>query len=137
MSDLEKMKSWLLSCPYLGSGVLHTEHTDAAPVSSGLYPLGMEIIKETGDILGNRTQHCRYRFQLRQAVPEKGVDAERLMQLQSWVQECTEKPVFGDVPGAERIWAENGKLAKASQTGTATYTVDITAEFIKNYKENG
>ena len=137
MSDLEKMKNWLLSCPYLGAGVLHTEHTDAAPVSSGLYPLGMEIVKETGDVLGNRSQLCRYRFQLRQVVPEKGVDADRLMRLQNWVQECTEKPAFGDAPEKVRIRAENGQLRKASQTGTAMYTVDITAEFIKNYKENG
>lgn len=135
MSDLEKMKNWLLTCPYLGADTLHTEHTDAAPVSSGLYPLGLEIVKETGDVLGNRTQHCRYRFLLRQVVPEKGVDADRLMRLQRWTQECAEKPAFGDEPEQVHIRAENGRLTKASQTGTAMYTVEITADFIKILKE--
>lgn len=135
MEALEKMKSWLLSCPYLGADVLHIEKIDAAPPSSGLYPKGMEIVSQKEDLLGNRMLLCRYTFVLRQVVPENGVDAERLLQLQNWVQRGENAPVFGDVPARERIWAENGKLENASQVGTAVYAVTVKAEFIKEYKE--
>lgn len=135
MSDLEKMKTWLLSCPYIGTDVLHTEYTDAGPGSSGLYPMGMEVISQKEDLLGNRTVQCRYTFLLRQVVPENGTDADRLLQLQQWVQRAEGAPVFGDVPSRERISAENGKMEKASQVGTALYAVTLKAEFMKEYKE--
>lgn len=135
MHEMQKLKDWLLSCPYLGTDTLHTEHIDPTPGSSGLYPLGIEVLRETEDVLGNRIRHLRCRFALRQVVPEQGCDADRLLRLQMWVQEGKDAPVFGDVPEMERILAENGYLEKASQTGTAIYAVTLSAEFIKEYKE--
>ena len=43
-------------------------------------------------------------------------------------------PVFGDVPCKEKITAQNGMLYAADEEGTATYMVQISVQFIKEYE---
>lgn len=138
MTDLEKLLSWLKTYPHW-EGQLYTDHTEAAPVNNGVYPLGLEELERKEDVLGNVTARCRYRFTLQRMVTgqaDNTAHAQWLLGLQSWVQaQCAARlaPTFGDEPAREQIRAEKGRLKDASQTGTAVYTVTITAEFIRRY----
>ena len=140
MTDLEKVRQWLLTYPRWGEDCqLYVDYTNAAPDNAGLYPAGLEEISRREDVLGNVTLYCRYHFVLHRLVTgqqDNGEHARWLMAFQDWVQRQSAQhlaPVFGDEPARERIRAEKGKLKEASQTGTATYTVNLTAEFIKKY----
>lgn len=145
MTNLTKMRNWLRSFPlWDDSWELHTDHTDAQPENSGLFPLGAEELSRREDVLGNVTVHCRYRFYLcrvaQQADPQ--ANAAFLLELQEWVRQQSATgaaPQFGDEPKQERLRAEKGRLREVSQTGTGTYIVTLTAEFIKIYggNENG
>lgn len=145
MTNLTKLRNWLLTFPGWDEGwVLHTDHTEAEPGNSGLFPLGAEELSRREDVLGNVTVQCRYRFYLYrvtgQADPQ--ANAEFLLELQQWVRQQSATgaaPRFGDDPKQERLRAEKGKLSEVSQTGTGTYIVTLTAEFVKIYggNENG
>ncbi len=140
MTDLEKIRQWVLTYPQWGAdGVLYVDYTDAVPGNGGLYPVGMEELSRREDVLGNVTVQCRYRFNLYRVITgqaDNRENAEWLMAFQQWVQQqCAAglAPQFGDEPGKERLRAEKGKLSEASQTGTGTYVVTLTAEFMKTY----
>ena len=63
-------------------------------------------------------------------------DARWLMELQQWIQRQSAEglaPVFGDEPVRERIYARKGRLQKTNTAGTASYCVELTAEFVKHY----
>lgn len=140
MTDLEKVRQWVLTYPQWGEDtLLHIDHTDAVPGNSGLFPAGLEEVARREDVLGNVTVQCRYRFRLHRVAAEqedRAADAQWLMEFQKWVQQQSGAglaPKFGDVPEKEWIRAEKGKLQEVSQVGTGTYAVTLTAEFIKNY----
>lgn len=132
---LQKLKSWLSSCPFLAGGI-GVNHTDAAVGSAGLYPLGYEEVEVREDVLGNRIVTCRERFRLYQvtAMDMAEPEGERLMALQNWVREqalTKQTPQFGDVPGQEWIRAEKGTLSSVSRLGTGKFTVQITVVYQK------
>lgn len=142
MNDLEKLRKWLLTYPNWGeSGLLYVDYTDAVP-GLGLYPAGLEELSRQEDVLGNVTVKCRYHFALYRvtaAQEDKTEDAVWLMDFQQWVQQQSVlglAPQFGNVPGAERLRAQKGKLKEASQAGTATYVVTLTVDFTKIYGGN-
>lgn len=142
MGDLEKMRQWLLNYPNWGeSGLLYVDYTDAVP-GLGLFPAGLEELGRKTDVLGNVTVKCRYNFALYRvtaAWEDKMKDAAWLLEFQQWVQKQSVAglaPQFGDVPAAERLRAQKGKLKEASQAGTATYVVTLTADFTKIYGGN-
>jgi hypothetical protein len=65
-------------------------------------------------------------------------NADWIMDFQTWVQAQSARgqaPVFGDVPGQERIVAQNGALYSADDGGTATYVVQLTVTFIQVFEE--
>ena len=67
---------------------------------------------------------------------DKTEDAQWLLSFQQWVQQQSIAglaPKFGDVPAAEQLRAQKGKLKEASQAGTATYVVTLIADFTKIY----
>ena len=141
MTDLEKVRQWVCSYPKWCEGeVLYIDHIDAVPGNSGLYPAGLEELSRHTDILGTVTVKCRYRFNLYRVATKQEDDPENaqwMMDFQQWVQQqCAAglTPTFGDVPEQEWIRAEKGKLQDASQAGTGTYAVTLTAEFTKLYK---
>ena len=133
MTDLEKLRQWLMTYPGW-EGPLHIQSAGPAPGSSGLYPQGMEELSRREDVLGNVTVSCRSRYLLyRVAGPE---EADWLEDFQHWVcRQSAEKtaPTFGDVPEGERLWAQKGRLEDASQPGLGRYAVELVAEFIKQY----
>lgn len=142
MNDLEKLRKWLLTYPnWSESGLLYVDYTDAVP-GLGLYPAGLEELGRQEDVLGNVTVKCRYHFALYRvtaAQEDKTEDAAWLLEFQQWVQQQSAlglAPQFGDVPGTERLRAQKGKLKEASQAGTATYVVTLTADFTKIYGGN-
>lgn len=142
MSDLEKLRQWLLTYPqWEEGGPMYIDYTDAVP-GLGLYPAGLEELSRQEDVLGNVTVKCRYHFALYRrtaAQEDKTKDAQWLLEFQRWVQQQSIMglaPRFGDMPGAEQIRAQKGKLKEASQAGMATYAVTITADFTKIYGGN-
>ncbi len=137
MMALETMKNWLMTFPLWNSEELYIDYNDGIPEHCGLYCRGMEEISRKEDILGGGESVNRLYFELHRMCdhgPENGENARWLLQLQGWIGQQSMlglAPVFGDVPNRERILAEKGRLADAKQTGTARYTVSITAEFTK------
>lgn len=142
MNDLEKLRQWLQTYPNWGKSSLYVDYTDGA-TGNGLYPAGLEELSRREDVLGNVALRCRYHFSLYRvtaAQEDKTEDALWLLQFQQWVQQQSIAglaPTFGDVPGAEQLRAQKGKLKEASQAGMATYVVNLTADFTKIYGGNG
>ena len=66
-------------------------------------------------------------------------NADWLLDLQKWIQEQSirkQAPIFGDEPKTETISAQNGKVDAADEEGTGVYSVQLSIEFTKIYKEN-
>lgn len=137
MTDLEKMRQWLLTCPIWGD-TLQVDITQPAPGNVGLFPQGLEERARREDVLGNVQVDCRYRFTLYRVAPQQddGVDnAQWLLDFQNWVLEQSAigiAPQFGDVPYLERIQASKGALKERGQTGI--YTVSLVADFTRVYE---
>lgn len=137
MENLEKLRAWLRGFPGW-EGELTVDHTEAEPVSSGLFPLGVEEVSRREDLLGGVTVHCRSRYVLRRVVPgqhDHTAAAAWLLAFEDWVQSQSAAhlaPTFGDEPAREHIRAEKGSLQKADQT--STYAVNLTAEYTKKYE---
>lgn len=145
MSDLEKVREWLLTYPkpepLLG---LQVDYYAAEPENSSIAPSGLVEISRREDILGNVTVKNQYNFALHFMLlkPADGdaiatANAEWLMDLQRWVQEqsiLNQTPTFGDVPNQEWIKAQNGELTWADEDGTGVYTVLLSINFTKIYE---
>ena len=141
MTDLEKVRQWVQTFPKWEEGnLLYIDYTGAVPGNAGLFPVGLEEVSRTEDVLGNVAVHCRYQFSLYRVTTgqeDNTANAQWLMAFQDWVREQSVQrlaPAFGDEPSRERIRAEKGRLKDGSQTGTGVYAVQITAEFMKHYE---
>ena len=139
MERLEILRNWICQFPLWGDMPVHIDTLPVQPENAGLYPLGMEVLERKADLLGNVTERCRQKFDLyRSAVP--GEDpAKWTLEFARWVQKQGAlglTPRFGDVPTAEQIRAEKGRLKEITAAGTAVYAVTITADFIKIMEEN-
>lgn len=141
MTALEKMTAWLQTFPLWQGETLYVDYVDAVPGNAGLYPEGLEQVSRREDVLGNVTVKNRLHFVLYRVTAGQQDNRENsawLLELQKWVQEQSAAglaPSFGDAPHRERICAQKGKLKSASQTGTGTYTVNLTVEFTKQYEK--
>ncbi len=139
MTNLTKLRNWLLTFPlWNDEWELHTDHTEAEPGNSGLYPLGAEELSRREDVAGNVTVRCRCRFSLYRVTGQADLqeNAQWLLNFQQWVQQqsaTAAAPRFGDDPKKERIWAEKGKRIRSTQAGTEKYGVTLIAEFQKHY----
>lgn len=147
MTALEKIREFVRSYP--GSDIFkdfQVDFTDQIPNNGGISPSGLVEISRKKDILGNTTITNQYNFGLYcvfEKVPgdDTGatINADWVMDFQEWVQEQSVgglAPVFGDVPGQERIMAQNGVLYDADEEGTATYMVQLSVQFVKEFKKN-
>ncbi len=145
MTDLEKIKSWLLTYP-------ETERLQSFRVdyltrdleSGSIRPSGLMELSQTEDLLGNVTVANQLNFGL-YYVLSKTVDdevgtqdnAQWVLSLQQWVQQQSIRhlaPTFGDNPLKERMTAHSGVLYAENEDGTATYLVQLTANFTKTYE---
>lgn len=146
MTALDTIQNWVKTFPQFDVlSAFSVDYTAAEPANGGLLPSGLVEISRVSDILGNVTVTNQYNFTLYFVflkAPGDDVGAEEnaqwLMNFQDWVQEQSvtgEAPVFGDRPRSEIIRAQNGVLLEADNEGTAVYTVNLSVQFMKNYKE--
>lgn len=144
MSALEKIRSFVASYP--GADILsefRIDYTDQIPSNGGIFPSGLVEVSRRSDILGNTTVTNQYNFGL-YCVMEKApgddtqatINADWVMDFQEWVQAQSVMglaPVFGDVPQQEKIIAQNGVLYAAEDEGVATYMVQLSVQFVKQF----
>lgn len=146
MTALEKMREFIESYP--GFDILsqfQVDFTDQIPANGGIFPSGLVEISRKKDILSNTTITNQYNFGLYYVfakVPgdDAGatINADWVMDFQEWVQKQSAigaAPVFGDVPREERVIAQNGVLYDADDEGLATYMVQISVQFVKEFKK--
>ena len=134
MTQLQKMIRWLDLCPYIQTDLLQTDTTLAVPANAGLYPLGLKVLRHRQDVTGNRKADCRESFLLRCVLPEGEAAAEKIIRIQNWV---FNQNIAGITPGfgkEESVWAEEGKLEKATQVGAALYCITLTVNYEKEYE---
>ena len=145
MTALEKVKKWLATYPEFDIlGNFRVDHTDQIPANGGIFPSGLVEVERRKDILGNVTVTNQYNFGLYYVFDKAPgddvgatINADWIMGFQEWAQEQSatgQAPVFGDVPNAERVTAQNGVLYESDKEGTATYMVQLTVTFVKEFK---
>lgn len=144
MTELQKIREWIATFPqYAELREFSVDFTSASPGNGGIMPGGLTELSRKKDVWGNVTVTNQYNFTL-WFVFEKAQDddegAERnaqfLMDFQNWVQRQSATglaPTFGDEPRSENMTAQNGALYGTDAEGTALYTVQLTAEFIKRF----
>lgn len=144
MTALEKITAFVRSYP--GADILQKfriDYTDQIPANAGVFPSGLVEIDRKTDICGGATVTNQYNFGL-YCIFEKApgddagaaVNAGWLMDFQEWVQEQSARglaPVFGDLPRQEKITAQNGVLYSAEDEGLATYMVQLSVQFVKEF----
>ena len=145
MTALEKVKNWLATSPEFDIlEKFQVDYTDQVPNVGSLAPSGLVEIERRTDIFGNSTVENQYNFGLHyvfEKAPEDDVgatvNADWIMDFQEWAQAQSvtgTAPVFGDVPRDERIMAQNGVLYEATDEGLATYMVQLSVRFVKEFK---
>ena len=147
MSALDKVRRWLAAFP--GNKRLRSLQVDYytdEPGNGSIAPAGLVEISRSVDIIGNTQVNNQYNFALyytftKETTEDEGAqeNAEWLLELQEWIQEQSIlglAPVFGDEPAVETIKAQNGSIYDATEEGVATYSVQLSVEFIKNYEVN-
>lgn len=145
MTALEKIREFVKAYP--GANILQqfrVDYTDQIPFNGGLFPSGLAEIERRKDILGNVTVTNQYNFGIYYVFEKAPGDdigatenADWVMDFQEWVQAQSiigDAPVFGDVPQKEKIIAQNGVLYSAEDEGTAMYMVQLSVQFVKEFK---
>ena len=146
MSALEKIRKWLLTYPQIGRlQGLRVDYYTTQPDNGSIDPSGLVEISRKEDILGNVTVENQYNFALYFVLAKSPEDdegstdnADWLLDLQRWIQEQSirrQAPTFGDIPRAETISAQNGKVEAADEEGTGIYSVQLSVNFTKIYEE--
>ena len=146
MTALEKIQEWIKTFPQCDAlTTFSVDYTSAEPANGGLMPAGLIEVSRNTDIFGNVTVTNQYNFTLYFVFLKSPGDettaeenAQWLMDFQDWVQQQSASgaaPVFGDSARRETIKAQNGMLLEADNEGTAVYTVNLSANFIKYYEE--
>jgi len=141
MNDLERIRSWISTYPATDRLRSLTIDYYAPRQEDGIQPAGLEEISRREDLLGGITVVNQYNLGLFYVLdgdaPDSGeANAVWILGFQQWVQEQSIRrlaPVFGDEPAAERIQAGNGALYARDEDGTATYVLQLTAQFQKKY----
>ncbi len=132
MEELEFLRQWLTAWDGWGDMPLHIDDLGHQPENAGLYPLGEEVLERREDLLGGVKLRLRRRFALRRMTWAGEAAAGWLLELQQWVRQQSAlglAPAFGE---DTVLRAEQGKCTEAA-TGTAVYTVTLTAEFTRTY----
>ena len=145
MTALEKIKNWIETFP--SHNILadfQIDYVDQIPANGGIFPSGLVEIERRQDIFGSVTVTNQYNFGLYYVFEkaagdntEATINADWIMDFQEWIQEQSaigKAPVFGDIPNRERIMAQNGVLYRASDEGYATYMVQLSVRFMKQYE---
>lgn len=145
MTALEKITGFIKSYP--GADILRdfrVDYTDQIPADGSVFPSGLVEVSRNTDLCGNMTVTNQYNFGLYyvfEKAPGDGegaaVNADWLMDFQEWVQAQSvlgKAPAFGDDPRREKITAQNGVLYDAEAEGVATYMVQVSVQFVKQFQ---
>ncbi len=146
MSDLEKVRNWLMTYPQIGRlKSLGVDYYSAQPNNGSIDPAGLVEVSRKTDICGTTTVENQYNFGLyfvfaKSPDDDEGAtdNADWILHLQQWIQEQSirrQAPTFGDSPKTETISAQNGKVDVADEEGTGIYSVQLSINFTKTYKE--
>lgn len=146
MSALRKIREWLKTYPGINKiQDLNVDYYSTQLDNSSIAPSGLVEVSRNEDILGNVTVENQYNFKLFFVFPKAPGDdtnstqnADWLLDFQEWVQEQSIRrlvPTFGDDPKSETIKAQNGTNEYADIEGTGVYTVLLSVNFTKTYKE--
>ena len=133
---LDRMRTWLQTFPRW-EGTLQLDYADGVPGNCGLFPRGITELSRREDVLGNTKIRYGCAFVLRKTAAAGEENARWLLEFQNWIAEQDRQglaPQFGDEPKSERLRAYEGRLEKHAQTGSALYTVQLSAEFTKLYE---
>ena len=131
MEQINAIKNLLQAFPLWGEQVLTVDVKGAQPDTCALFPLGLQVLSQKEDVLGNTVRRLRQTFLLRRVACIGESAAAWLMQLQAWLltQPLNHlEPVFGS---SLRLWAQGGHLTGGKQPGTGIYEVKIFAEYEK------
>lgn len=131
MEQINAIKNLLKTFPLWGEQPIIVDVKAAAPDCCTLFPLGLQVLGQKEDVLGNTVSRLRQSFLLRRVACIGEPAADWLLQLQSWllVQPVSRlEPVFG---ASLRLWAQGGHLTGGKQPGTGIYEVKIFAEYEK------
>lgn len=145
MTDLEKIRNWLLTCPETERlQSFRVDYLTRDPESGSIRSSGLTELSRTEDLLGNVKVENQISFGLYYVLNKSAEDdagtqdnAQWVLSLQQWVQQQSIQhlaPTFGDEPQKERMTAQNGALYAENENGTATYLVQLTANFTKFYE---
>lgn len=145
MSDLEKIRGWMLTFPGINRlAALKVDYYGANPGNGSLSPTGLVEISRIEDVLGNVTVENQLNFGLYYVLAKAPDDdagatenADWVLEFQRWVQEQSIRrlvPTFGDRPETEKIKAQNGSVFSADEEGTAVYLVQLSINFTKIYE---
>ena len=129
MEHLQELKNWLGG--FGGWQDAEVDSTGTQPEDTGLFPMGVQVVSNRGDVLGNVTRRLRQTYVLRRVAPRGESAAAWLANFQQWVLENAHTaPKFGAL---QTVRAEKGQLQKAAQTGLGIYAVTLTVEFTKEF----
>ena len=139
MEDLEVVRQWLLSYPkWDAGGPWYIDDTPAVPGCVGLFPMGLEELSRKTDVRGNVRTRNRYTLALYKVVgrdEDRTQDAAWLLEFQAWVQDQSARglaPLFG---GYQQVRAEKGRRKEPDRGGCGMYSLLLTFEFSKEFKE--
>ena len=129
---------WVQSYPGWGGGVVVPGELCQQTGSLGLFSKGIQVMDVRQDVLGRRQERCRHSFVLRFCAPAYASDGfSAMVDFQHWVQEQNAlglAPRFGDMPENSAIYAQNGRLERTDGAHTATYAVELSADYMKLYE---
>lgn len=143
MTDLERFRDWVLTCPDVPPEFA-IDYTNEVPNTGAIFPNGLVEVSRREDVLGNVTVHNQYNFAL-YYVYEKNegddvtakVNQDFVMAFQLWIQEQSARklaPTFGNRDTAQEIIrAQNGALYDTPDSGVGVYYVLVSVQFTKYY----
>lgn len=140
MEILKKLRAWLRTYPkWDAGGLTYIDFTDGMPGNTALYPQGMEEMSRIQDVTGNIRVVCRWNFLLVRIGllhDDGATDAEWMLEFQQWVQQQSAlglTPVFGEEPELENISVRKGRQQKVNESGTVSYSAELSVTFVKHY----
>lgn len=140
MSYINKIKEFIESYPKIDE-LIHVDGNELDAKNYGIYSNGQTTINTEIDILGNeiRQKQYNYVFYVVDVTMDDLIKLDNINFLDEfieWVENNSDKPIFGDIPEREEISLNNNMLYEDDGT-TGTYQIQINITFYKEVKKNG
>lgn len=119
MDIYEKIKLWVEQTLGQSGYSLQIDQLRHTPEAAGLFPQGVQVLRQWEDVTGAGRRQVRYSFLLRLVVPPDARAADLLLRLQAQAAMAPPVPKFA---------APDGKMKKVASDGLAIYEIRLTAE---------